>query len=193
MEKYVMEQIAILQGKKRNASEEKRLAKVLEIISNENDCGRWGKAFEILNAKETSHKKGVAKQGRVDNYFTFNGKATPFESKTNGGRIGNLYKTKMQFIVYKMAFDTRTYTKKDGTQGGGKHYETDSVIMKISDFLQLLEECNAIKVIGHKDLEDSEPAIQGDSVKLYKRLIEYPIIFDRNATYTSDDFEDLEI
>lgn len=166
------------------------------ILSNEKDSGRWGKAFEVLNVSDTAHKVNVAAQGKVDGYFYLDGNRKAVEYKTNGGRISSLYrmtKPENAYIVYSMDFETRQTFRKDGTPRPTKHYEVAPIILKVSDFLAILEHCNATKVIGHKGKGDDEVAIQGDSAKLAKCLAEYPITFDPNYRYTSEDFEDLDL
>lgn len=177
-------------------TEVKRLVNAEVILSDERDCGRWGKAAEVLNVSDTARKVSVAKQGKVDGYFYLDGKRKAVEHKTNGGRIGALYrlaKPEKAFIVYAMDFETRQTFKKDGTPRPTKHYVVPAVILKVSDFLAILEHCNATKVIGHKGKGDDEVAIQGDSAKLAKCLADYPITFDPNYHYTSEDFEDIEL
>lgn len=176
--------------------ETRRFNNAMSILSNENDSGRWGKAFEMLNVSATARKVYVAAQGKTDGYFYYNDKRVAVEYKTNGGRIGNLYKLakpENAFIIYSMDFETRQTYKKDGTPRPTKHYQVAPVILKVSDFLAILEHCNATKVIGHAGKGDDEVAIQGDSVKLAKCLAEYPITFNPDYHYTSEDFEDLEL
>lgn len=192
--------LALKNKANRNAYENKRLASVENLLSGVNadkDSGLNGKIFEILTNKETSHKAKVASQNKADGYFTFNGKSVKVEKKTNGGRIGALFtaggKVKSGFIVYSMCFDTRQTFRKDGTPRETKHYETADLIFTNADFIAILEHCNAIKVIGHSGQNDSEMAVQGDSVKLYKVLSEYPIEFNPNEHYTTEDFEDLQL
>lgn len=166
------------------------------ILSNEADSGRWGKAFEVLNVSDTSRKVTVAAQGKIDGYFYLDGKRKAVEYKTNGGRIGNLYnlrKPESAYIIYSMDFETRQTYRKDGTPRPTKHYQVAPVILKVSDFLAILEHCNATKVIGHAGKGDDEVAVQGDSAKLAKCLADYPITFDPNYHYTSEDFEDLAL
>ncbi len=177
-------------------TEVKRYNNARRILANEADSGRWGKAFEMLNVSTKAHKTYVAAQGKADGYFYFNGERKAVEYKTNGGRIGNLYKLakpENAFIVYSMDFKTRQTYRKDGTARPIKHYTVEPVILKVSDFLAILEHCNATKVIGHAGKGDDEVAIQGDSAKLAKCLADYPIPFDPDTRYTSDDFEELEL
>lgn len=177
-------------------AETARLNNALIILNNEADSGRWGKAFEMLNVSNTARKTYVAAQGKIDGYFYLDGKRKAVEYKTNGGRIGSLYKmTKPEsaYIIYSMDFETRQTYRKDGTPRPTKHYVVAPVILKVSDFLAILEHCNATKVIGHEGKEDFEVAVQGDSAKLAKCLADYPITFDPNTKYTTEDFEDLEL
>lgn len=175
-------------------TEYKRFIAACGYLSNDEDDGRYGKAFEVLIVSDTARKKAVAPQGKIDGYFNYEGKRKAVEYKTNGGRISTLYKlTKPEnaFIIYSMDFETRQTYRKDGTPRPTKHYQVAPVILKVSDFLKILEHCNATKVIGHEGKNDYEVAVQGDSAKLAKCLANYPIIFDPNAEYTADDFEDL--
>jgi len=174
--------------------EQYRLATAKRIISNERDDGRFGKLFELLFVGDTSHKSKVAKQGKIDGYFWLNGKRHKVEYKTNGGRIGGLLrmvKPDTEYIIYIMDFTTRTYTNKDGSIGGGKHYTSRACIFKVSDFLKLLDHLNATKTLTKEGIK--EPAVQGDSAKLCKNLWDYPVEFNPDNRYTTDDFEELEL
>lgn len=173
-----------------------RLANVERILSNLKDLARNNKAFEILNVSDTARKEDLAPQGKTDGYFYLDGKRKAVEYKTNGGRIGSLYrlsKPENAYIVYSMDFETRQTFRKDGTPRPTKHYVVAPIILKVSDFLAILDHCNATKVIGHADKDDSEIAVQGDSAKLAKCLADYPITFDPNYHYTSEDFEELTL
>ena len=174
--------------------ERDRLAQAKRYIANEKDDGRWGKLFELLFVGETSHKNAVAKQGKIDGYFWLNGKRHKVEYKTNGGRIGGLLrmiKPDTEFIIYIMDFTTRTYTLKNGSIGGGKHYTSHACIFKVSDFLALVDHLNATKVLTKDGIK--EPAVQGDSAKLCKALWDYPVEFNPDNNYTEADFEELEL
>lgn len=187
---------AKVDNKTATPTEARRFNRVMSILANENDDGRFGKAFEVLNVSATSRKVNVAAQGKIDGYFYYNNKRVAVEYKTNGGRVGNLYKLtrpENAFIVYSMDFETRQTYKKDGTPRPTKHYQVAPVILKVSDFLAILEHCNATKVIGHAGKGDDEVAIQGDSAKLAKCLADYPITYDPDYHYTTEDFEDLDL
>ena len=181
---------------KRTKWENARLENAKRILANTTDDGRLGKCFELLFVAENSHKSGVASQGKTDGYFTLNGKKYPVEYKINGGRIEALYRCKKpenRYIVYTMDIITRTYTNKDGSIGGGQHRIINPVILTVKDFLEIVDTLNATKVIGHKGKNDNERSLQSDSKKLYKALLEYPIEFNPDYNYTTDDFEDLEV
>lgn len=200
MKQLVITKVEALRAKVESGNATKaeviRLRNVERILSNDTDSGRWGKAFELMCVKATSRKCFVADPKHRDGYATINGKRVWCEYKTNGGRIGallRLRKPENAYIIYAMDFETRQTYRKDGTPRPTKHYVVAPIILKVSDFLAILEHCNATKTIGHKDKGDYEPAIQGDSAKLAKCLADYPITFDPDLEYTSDDFEDLEL
>lgn len=174
--------------------ERDRLAKAKAIIANERDDGRFGKLFELLFVGETSHKTAVSKQGKIDGYFWLNGKRHKVEYKTNGGRIGPLFRKvnpDTEYIIYIMDFTTRTYINKNGSIGGGKHYASVACIFTVADFLRLVDHLNATKTLTKDGIK--EPAVQGDSAKLCKALWEYPVEFNPDNHYTTEDFEDLEL
>lgn len=175
-------------------AETERLAKAKYTYANEKDDGRIGKCFELLFVSDKSTKKAVSKQGKIDNYFYLDGRRYPVEYKINGGRIGSLYKhikPETQYIVYAMEYTTRVTTKKDGSKSGGELRTVNPVILKVSDFLNVIETLNAWKMLTKEGVK--EKAVQGDSKKLWKTLNIYPIAFNPNNHYTSEDFEDLEL
>ena len=182
---------------KANSYEVKRYNEATRLFKKvDTDDGIWGKLEELLNVSATSHKVEVAKQGATDGYFYLDGTRHAVEYKSNGGRIESLYrlrKPENAYIVYTMDFETRQTYRKDGTPRPTKHYMVAPIILKVSDFLAVLEHCNAVKVIEHKGKNDRERAVQGDSAKLAKCLADYPVTFDPNYRYESSDFEDLEL
>ena len=181
---------------KATKAEVARLANVEAILANETDLARDNKAFEVLNVSDSARKEDLAPQGATDGYFYLDGTRHAVEYKSNGGRIEALYrlrKPENAYIVYTMDFTTRQTFKKDGTPREVKHYVVAPIVMKVSDFLKVVEYCHAVKVLEHKGKGDRERAVQGDSVKLAKVLGEYPITFDPNYRYSSEDFEDLEL
>lgn len=200
MKKTVYTKLASLRAKvasgKATKAEIARLANVEAILANKADLARDNKAFEVLNVSDSARKEDLAPQGATDGYFYYEDKRVAVEYKSNGGRIESLYrlrKPEHAFIVYTMDFETRQTFRKDGTPRPTKHYVVEPIILKVSDFLKVLEHCNAVKVLEHKGKGDRERAVQGDSVKLAKVLAEYPVTFDPNAKYTAADFEDIEL
>lgn len=185
-----------IEGGKATKAEVDRYANATRVLSNEVDCGRYGKAFELLNVSAKARKAHVSAQGKVDGYFYLDGKRHAVEYKSNGGRIEALYRLRKPedaYIVYTMDFETRQTYKKDGTPRPTKHYEVEPIIMRVSDFLAVLEHCNAVKTLEHKGKGDRERAVQGDSAKLAKVLADYPITYDPDYNYTAEDFEDIEL
>ena len=175
-------------------AEAERLAKAKYTYANLKDDGRIGKCFELLFVSDKSTKKAVSKQGKVDNYFYLDGKRYPVEYKINGGRIESLFKhikPDTKYIVYAMEYTTKVTTKKDGSKSGGELRTVNPVILKVSDFLKVIETLNAWKVLTKEGIK--ERAVQGDSKKLWKVLNLYPITFNPNNHYTSEDFEDIEL
>ena len=90
-----------------------------------------------------------------------------------------------------MDFTTRTYTNKDGSIGGGKHYTSHACVFTVADFLKLVDHLNATKTLTKDGIK--EPAVQGDSAKLCKALWDYPVEFNPDNQYTTEDFEELEL
>ena len=150
------------------------------------DSGLYGKIAELLEHKSTSKVTRVQKQGHVDVYIRVNGERVNCDYKTNGGRIGELYERKnieQCFIVYELDFTTPKRIRKDGTTAGGERRYCKK-IMKLQTFLNILEECKAIKMVEHKGYftSDKEPAIQCSSKKLYNALQKYAD-YERNMNY----------
>ena len=175
-------------------AEAERLSKAKYTYANLKDDGRIGKCFELLFVSDKSTKKAVSAQGKVDNYFYLDGKRYPVEYKINGGRIESLFKhikPDTKYIVYAMEYTTKVTTKKDGSKSGGELRTVNPVILKVSDFLKVIETLNAWKVLTKEGIK--ERAVQGDSKKLWKVLNLYPITFNPNNHYTSEDFEDIEL
>ena len=73
---------------------EKRYTAIQYELNNTINQGARGRAFELMCAREKSHKVSVAKQGQTDVSVrvVVNGKAKylPAECKTNGGRVNAL-------------------------------------------------------------------------------------------------------
>ena len=55
--------------------------------------------------------------------------------------------------------------------------------MRISEFLEMLEECNAIRTIGHIELDDFEASIKDSNSKMHKALDRFTD-YHVNVNYT---------
>ena len=180
----------------------KRKAKAVELITlNYNrvkvnepiDSGLYGKVKELTSHDSKSTITRVQAQSRNDAYIIVDGKRKPLEVKTNGGRVGSLYNLnakarQSRYIYYTLDVVIKAgKPKKDGTCKPAEHREFSGV-MTIAKFIDILDNTKATKVIGHNE-SDREIAIQSDSKKLYKALIECGAIeYNPNWEYFSEDF-----
>lgn len=135
------------------------------------DDGILGKTIEKLTRREKSNKIDVAKQGKVDATAKIDGRLTPIEVKTNGGRIDNI---KTSYIVYSINIDNST----------GK-CDICQRIIKTSTFMTKLEELKAIKEVRHNGVVDGL-AIQVSKRQLWAWLETMPL-YDRTKEYFSDE------
>lgn len=153
------------------------------------DCGLFGKVDEVLNhdSFSTCYKPRSNKYHDLDPWV--DGERYRAENKTNGGRIGKLYRMRdkdKRLIIYTLFYMTPIRVKKDGSLSGGD-IRYVCKLLRVSTFLDILERVNATKVIQHKgyDINDAEVAIQSDSKKLYLELLHGGYTdFDRNHNYT---------
>lgn len=154
-----------------------------------NDSGLAGKVAEILSHDSDSTITRVQKQGATDVYIIMDGTRTKCEYKTNGGRIESLYrlrKPESSYIVYELDFTPADRTRKDGSIVKGQRRYVKK-LMRVSDFLSIIEDTKAVKVTSHKGQNDAERAVQCSSKKLYEALINGNFVdYDRNKTYLSD-------
>lgn len=185
-----------LNERKAQAMEARRKANAQRYLSNANDCGRFGRVFELSCARPLSNKTTVAKQGVTDVSVKFKTaigyKYEPCECKTNGGRIDDLLDgtNKSRYVVYRMD----TTQKHKATKGREEWIEirrVEPVIIQTSLFLAVLKRFNAIKEVRHDGVVDGL-AIQVSSKKLYEWLRDYPVQFDREAVYEEWEFEGIE-
>lgn len=178
--------------------DEKRREKAINLIQIDlqrladgvpTDCGLFGKIDELLNhdSFSTCYKPRSNKYHDLDPWVE--GERYKAENKTNGGRIGKLYRMRnkdQRLIVYKLCYIVPLRVKKDGSLSGGE-YRHVCKLMRVSTFLEVLEKTNATKVICHKgyDINDAEVAVQGDSKKLYLELLTGGYTdFDPNKNYS---------
>ena len=153
------------------------------------DSGLAGKVAEILGHDSDSTITRVQAQGKADLYVIIDGKRTKCEYKTNGGRIESLYrlrKPEASYIVYELDFTPADRTRKDGSIVKGQRRYAKK-LMKVSDFLAIIEDTKAVKIASHKGQCDAERAVQCSSKKLYEALVNGNFTdYDRNKTYLSD-------
>lgn len=185
-----------LNERKAQAMEARRKANAQRYLSNADDCGRFGRAFELSCARPLSNKTTVAKQGATDvsvKFKTATGyKYEPCECKTNGGRIDDLLDgtNKSRYVVYYMD----TTQKHKATKSREEWVEVrrvEPVIIQTHLFLAVLKRFNAIKEVRHGGVVDGL-AIQVSSKKLYEWLRDYPVQFDREAVYEEWEFEGVD-
>lgn len=183
--------------------DEKRKQKAVEILqvniarvkNNEPvDSGLYGKIKELLSHNTKSTITRVRAQGKADSFITVDGKRKPLEVKTNGGRVESLFTMSERakttnYIRYTLDFTVKAgKPKKDGTCKPAEHRYFDGV-MTVAKFIAILEETRAYKIIGHNE-SDRERAVQSDSKKLYKALLESDAVeYVADFNYTAEDFE----
>lgn len=186
----------------RTSYDMKRKTKALDIVQRNLDraknglpidCGMYGKVKELTSHHSRSTITRVQAQNHNDSYIIVDGKRRPLEVKTNGGRIASLYKlnTKAReshFIVYTLDYTVKAgKPRKDGSRKPEEH-RYFSGVFTVARFIEILEDTKATKIIGHND-SDREIAIQSDSKKLYRALLESNAIeYFPNWEYFTEDF-----
>ena len=94
------------------------IIKYLAQYDNENDTGRFGKAFECAIREYLSGRavKAIKAQGKADAYFSFEAnekrKQVTVEIKTACGDIGTAHKS--QFVIYCPEIDIETDAEAQG-------------------------------------------------------------------------------
>lgn len=178
-------------------AKEKRQKEITRHKRNIFDDGRNGKAFELECAREKSHKIKVAEQNEIDVSIKMevNGKIRyiPAECKTNGGRVDEMLNgtSKAKFVIYRLEFTQKLKNSVD-------ERKIPPVIIPIDLFLNMLQECNAIKTINKKGKFDGY-GIQCSSKRMYLRLAEYIdnygdcVLFDNEKTFEDWALEGLEL
>lgn len=156
-----------------------RKEKALELLARvDRFSGAYGCIDELLSASKTSKKTAISKQGEADFYIRINkdGKISnqKAERKTNGGRIGDLLNgaSKAKYIVYSM----------DICNAGTSHKRrvTEPKLFSVERFLELLEECNAMKSTNGNH---PETAIQATNKSLYLAMLEEGETFEPGLVY----------
>lgn len=177
---------------------EKRQRAIAFHENNFKNPGSKGNAFELMCAREKSHKTKVSEQNEVDVFVKFtddNGKIhyLPAECKTNGGRIDEMLNgtTKAKYIIYRLEFTQKLKNSVDIRT-------VPPIIAPVDIFMNMLKDVNAIKAINRKGQFDGY-GIQVSSKKMYLRLLEYidnygdAVLFDNSKTYELWDLEGLEM
>ena len=173
-------------------AERMRAEAIERYLASEDECGKWGRVFELECARRLSQKSRVGKQGEVDVSIKVecNGKTyyRPTECKTNGGRVdGLITECKVAYVVYRM-----DYTQKK--KGGDEWREVPPVVLPVPVFLGMLKACGALKTMRHKGIIDGV-GIQVSSKKFYLALCEYiaeygeAVLFDNEKTFNEAIFE----
>ena len=150
---------------------------------------------EVLGATSGSNKSTVSNSGRADTHIkwrTASGRIDYIaaEWKTNGGRLETIEsefsraeRLEGRFVIYSLDICNA------GTNHQRRH--VPAVVIPRRLFVAKLAEINGIKAINKHGALDGY-GIQATSKKWYQWLLEWPIVYDRDAVYTADDFEGLE-
>lgn len=163
-----------------------RKEKAIDLLARvDRFSGAYGCIDELLSASKASKKTAISKQGETDIYIRVckDGKISnqKAERKTNGGRIGDLLNgiSKAKYIVYSM----------DICNAGTSHKRrvTEPKVFSVERFLELLEECNAMK---NTNGNHPEMAIQATSKSLYLAMLEEGETFEPSKVFDYYDLND---
>ena len=170
--------------------ERKRNAEIHRILANTKDCGRFGRVAELESHSVNSKRVKVAGVNEFDGYLHIDSKHnnTPYERKTNGGRIEALRGPKaVKFVVYSMHFVQKHKAGKH-TEAWEEVREIDPVVIPTDVFLAALDRFGATKSTNGRNPEE---AIQVSSKKFFEWLLDWPIPYEPGTVYTMEDFEGL--
>ena len=184
--------------------DEKRLQVASELLTRDalrtkqglnNDSGLYGKVFELLNRKPNSKVTWVQSQNKTDYITNINGTFTHVEVKTNFGRIEDFYKGTKQankYVVYTLCAEKiGKHVRKDGTKDI-KRWFIEPVILRMSDFLDILETTNAVKYISHNNTikSDEERAIKQWFTPFYEAMKNFDATpYNRLGNYKAEDIK----
>ena len=188
MQKYVTTINSTYDEKRYSEMERLLKADLLRLQSGQpTDCGLYGKVFELASHDSKSTITRVQSQNRTDVYILTDNKRVKGEAKTRGGRIGKLFsmsdKAKANtFFVFDLDFTPADRTLKDGTVSKGVRRRATK-ITTVENFINIVVECKAYRMLGHEGQSDYEEAIQVSSKKLYEAIQSLPD-FDRNTVYS---------
>ena len=159
------------------------------------DSGLYGKVFELLMRKPNSTVTWVQGQNKSDYITRINGTTTHCEVKTNCGRIGDFYKSdksNSKYVIYSMCMEKiAKHERKDGTRDI-KRWHIEPIIMRMSDFLNILETTKAVKYIWHDNTikSDKEEAIKQWYTPFYEALKAYDATpYNRLGNYKASDIK----
>jgi hypothetical protein len=181
---------------------ETRSANIAYELSNTANCGAYGRAFELMCAREKSRKTCVSKQGQIDVSVKVivNGKARymPAECKVNGGRVETLLNgsNKSAFVIYELNF-TQMHKATKKADAWEEIRSVPALLIPTALFTTMLIETNAIKEIRHNGEVDGI-GIQPSSKRMFERLIAYAenfpdMVFSPETDYEDWMFEGLEL
>ena len=181
---------------KRKTYAVEKLNRDIELLDSgePTDDGLYGKVFELFSHTPTSTIVTFRRQGVNDCYIVVDGKRKKAEVNTNCGSIGNLYlmnkkERETKYIIYTICRikPAGKHIRKDGTIAPAEEWYLPPIVMKISDFLSIVEQYNAIRMIEHSDYVESdlEPSLKADKAKFYNALLNRKTAYyERFATYT---------
>jgi len=159
------------------------------------DSGLYGKVFELLMRKPNSTVTWVQGQNKSDYITRINGTTTHCEVKTNCGRIGDFYKSDKstsKYVIYSMCMEkVAKHERKDGTRDI-KRWHIEPIIMRMSDFLNILETTKAVKYIWHDNSikSDREEAIKQWYTPFYEALKAFNATpYNRLGNYKASDIK----
>ena len=98
---------------------------------------------------------------------------------------------KSKFVIYAMDYIQHHKAGKR-TEAWEERRAVGPLIIRTALFLNCLQEVNAIKTVNKCGVYDGL-GIQVSSLKLYQRLLQWPVEYDRTRDYTSADFEGLTL
>ena len=173
-----------------------RLAKAWKMyVTDYRGDGCMGSCAEMLTATSGSKKATISNAGKMDcfiNYRSASGHVVPVsaERKTSGGRI-QTFETEFskaeqiqgKYVVYSMDVCNKN-------TGYIRRY-VPAVVIPRKLFIQKLIEFGAIKEMKHGGIVDGY-GIQVTKKEWFLWLSDWPIVYDRNAIYSDDDFEGLD-
>ena len=114
------------------------------------DSGAGGKLKELSLALENSRKNGVSTVGQKDCHLRWwNGEKVvirPFESKTNGGRLGSVYNSNPDsLIIYSINMNN-----------SNTNYQSriaENRLFTVAEFIELAERTGAVKMSSKEPIE----------------------------------------